>query len=97
MSNLIDLDQVELLKVDGNKEFNHGVDCCINTLLKQERVQAIPLDEIKKVREEIRKIVEVKDSDTLTQLNIKFGLGISLAYLDELIGDDDETRRQRYI
>jgi DNA-directed RNA polymerase subunit RPC12/RpoP len=27
MGRLIDLDKVEFLKVDGNIEFNHGVDC----------------------------------------------------------------------
>lgn len=53
MSKYIDLDQVEFLKTDGNKEFNHGVDCCINKLMKQECVQVIPLDKVKKVREKI--------------------------------------------
>ena len=45
MGRLIDLDKVEFLKVDGNIEFNHGVDCCINTLLKQSPVEAIPKDQ----------------------------------------------------
>ncbi len=45
MGRLIDLDKVEFLKVDGNIEFNHGVDCCINTLLKQPPVEAIPKDQ----------------------------------------------------
>lgn len=53
MSKYIDLDQVEFLKVDGNKEFNHGVDCCINKLMKQECVQVIPLDKVKQARKEI--------------------------------------------
>lgn len=57
MSNLIDLDRVEFLKVDGNKEFNHGVDCCINALLKQERVQAIPLDKIKRLEQKYENLL----------------------------------------
>lgn len=32
MSRYVDLDQIEFLKVDGNEEFNHAVDCCINRL-----------------------------------------------------------------
>ena len=50
MGRLIDLDKVEFLKVDGNIEFNHGVDCCVNRLLKQPTVEAIPkaqYDELK--------------------------------------------------
>ena len=42
MGRLIDLDKVEFLKVDKNIEFNHGVDCCINRLLEQPTVEAIP-------------------------------------------------------
>lgn len=34
MSRYVDLDKIEFLKVDGNDEFNHGVDCCINRLCK---------------------------------------------------------------
>lgn len=45
MSRLIDLDTIEFLKVDGNKEFNHGVDCCIDTLLKAPTVKAITIPE----------------------------------------------------
>lgn len=55
MSRYIDLDQIEFLKVDGNKEFNHGVDCCINTLLEAEPIKAVSLDKVKKAREEISK------------------------------------------
>jgi hypothetical protein len=55
MSRFVDLDQVEFLKVDGNKEFNHGVDCCINRLLKAEPIKAVSLDKVKQAREEIRK------------------------------------------
>jgi hypothetical protein len=52
MSRYIDLDQIEFLKVDGNKEFNHGVDCCINTLLEAEPIEVVSLDKVKKAREE---------------------------------------------
>lgn len=55
MSRYVDLDQIEFLKVDGNKEFNHGVDCCINTLLKAEPIEAVSLDKVKEAREEISK------------------------------------------
>ena len=53
MSRYIDLDQVEFLKVDGNEEFNHGVDCCVNRLLEAEPIKAVPLDRIKVAREEV--------------------------------------------
>lgn len=57
MSRYVDLDQIEFLKVDGNKEFNHGVDCCINRLLKAEPIEVISLDKVKQAREEIWKNV----------------------------------------
>lgn len=89
MSKLIDLDNVEFLKVDGNKEFNHGVDCCINKLLKQERVTAIPLDKIKKAREELQKCVDMLSDDTLADLNTKTGLGMALEKIDKLIAESE--------
>lgn len=55
MSRYIDLDQIEFLKVDGNKEFNHGVDCCINRLLEAEPIEVVSLDKVKHAREEIEK------------------------------------------
>ena len=53
MSRYVDLDQIEFLKVDGNEEFNHGVDCCINRLLEAEPIKVVSLDKVKKAREEI--------------------------------------------
>lgn len=90
MSNLIDLDRVEFLKVDGNKEFNHGVDCCINALLKQERVQAIPLDKVKQTRETIQKLVDNCGSDTVAALNMQGGLKVTLAIIDKLIAESEK-------
>lgn len=90
MSNWVDLDQVEFLKVDGNKEFNHGVDCCINILLKQERITAIPLDKVKQTREEIEKIVDNCGSDTVAALNMQGGLKAALAMLDKLIAESEK-------
>lgn len=55
---LIDLDQIEFLKVDGNKEFNHGVDCCINKLLEAEPIEVVSLDKLKQV---IKQIIDEKD------------------------------------
>lgn len=43
MARYINLDKVEFLKVKGNKEFNHGVDCCIDELLKIEPVDVIEI------------------------------------------------------
>lgn len=62
MSRYVDLDQIEFLKVDGNEEFNHGVDCCINRLLDAEPVKAVPLDKVKQAREEIAKYQSIHDS-----------------------------------
>lgn len=90
MSKLIDLDNVEFLKVDGNKEFNHGVDCCINKLMKQECVQVIPLDKVKQAREEIQKLVDMCSDDTVADLNTKSGLGLALEKIDKLIAESEE-------
>ena len=58
MAKYIDLDKVEFLKVEGNEEFNHGVDCCINKLLKIESVDVIERSKIDKAIEELRKEIE---------------------------------------
>ena len=50
MARFIDLDKVEFLKVEGNKEFNHGVDCCINSLLEIEPADVIECSEYEKLR-----------------------------------------------
>lgn len=89
MSKLIDLDNVEFLKVDGNKEFNHGVDCCINKLMKQECVQVIPLDKVKQAREELQKLVDMCGDDTVADLNTKSGLGLALEKIDKLIAESE--------
>lgn len=49
MARYIDLDKAEFLKVEGNKEFNHGVDCCINSLLEIEPVDVVERAEYDKV------------------------------------------------
>ncbi len=64
MGRLIDLDIVEFLKVDGNKEFNHGVDCCINRLLEQPIVEAIPIPK-DATNEDILKAVFPDDANDL--------------------------------
>lgn len=56
MRRYIDLDHIEFLKVDGNKEFNHGVDCCVNRLLAEKPIEAIPIEKVKKAREEIEEL-----------------------------------------
>ena len=61
MSRYVDLDQIEFLKVDGNKEFNDGVDCCVNRLLKAEPIKAVSLDKVKKASEEIQQAHEDLD------------------------------------
>ena len=85
MSRYIDLDQIEFLKVDGNEEFNHGVDCCINRLLKVEPIKTVSLDKVKQAREEIQKLVDMCGSDTVADLNMKSGLGLALEKIDKLI------------
>lgn len=86
MSNLVDLDQVEFLKVDGNKEFNHGVDCCINKLLKQERVQAIPLDKVKQAREEMYEASHADADGWETVIDLEKAFEI----LDKLIESENQ-------
>jgi hypothetical protein len=81
MSRFVDLDQVEFLKVDGNKEFNHGVDCCINRLLKAEPIKAIPLDKVKQAREEIDRLTQ-RDEGTVETYEV-------LEILDKLIESEE--------
>lgn len=86
---LIDLDNVEFIKCEGNKEFNHGVDCCINKLLEQERVAAIPMDVINSVKKELaRKITKYSGSgEEVIQSycdGFKDSLGILNVALEEL-------------
>ena len=52
-------------------------------------VKAVPSDKIKKVREEIQELAEIRDSDTLADLRIRFGLGVALAYIDKLIAESE--------
>ena len=90
---MIDLDQIEFLKVDGNKEFNHGVDCCIDTLLKAEPIEAISLDRIKEVREEILDWDVNKVMDGCSEhfkLGVARGLDIASEILDKLIESEEK-------
>lgn len=90
MSRYVDLDQIEFLKVDGNKEFNHGVDCCVNRLLKVEPIKAVSLDKIKKVREEIWKnVYEYSGTGNEVLEAYKREFQDSLKIIDKLIESED--------
>lgn len=56
MARYIDLDKAEFLKVEDNKEFNHGVDYCINKLLEIEPANVIERSKIDKAIEEMESI-----------------------------------------
>lgn len=91
MSRYIDLDQIEFLKVDGNKEFNHGVDCCINELLKAEPIKAIPLEKVKQAREEIWKnVYEYSGTGNENLQSYCDGFKASLKILDKLITESED-------
>lgn len=93
MSRYIDLDQIEFLKVDGNEEFNHGVDCCINRLLKAEPIKAVPLDKVKQAREEISDWDVNKVMDGCSEpfkLGAAKGLDIASVILDKLIESEKQ-------
>lgn len=99
MSRYIDLDQIEFLKVDGNKEFNHGVDCCINKLLDAEPIEAVSIDRIKEAREQIidekdfayadfdryKEEVLYVEPDELPDDDFRYGMERCLTILDKLI------------
>jgi len=88
MSRYIDLDQIEFLKVEGNEEFNHGVDCCIDRLLKVEPIEIISLDKVKQAREEIWKnVYEYSGSGNEVTQAYCDGFKSSLAILDKLISE----------
>lgn len=91
MSRYVDLDQIEFLKVDGNKEFNHGVDCCVNRLLKVEPIKAVSLDKIKKVREEIWKnVYEYSGTGNEVLEAYKREFQDSLKIIDKLIESEEK-------
>lgn len=54
----IDLDEIEFIKTDGNAEFNHGVDCCINTLLKAPTLKVIKAEVIDNIKAELQKLAD---------------------------------------
>lgn len=91
MSRYVDLDQIEFLKVDGNEEFNHGVDCCINRLLKEGSIEVVSLDKIKKVREEIWKnCYEYSGTGNEVVQAYCDGFKNSLKILDKLIEESED-------
>ena len=104
MSRYIDLDQIEFLKVDGNKEFNHGVDCCINRLLEEEPIKAVLLDRIKEAREQIidekefayadferyKEEVLCIEPDELPDDDFRYGMERCLEILDKMIRENEE-------
>lgn len=91
MSRYIDLDQIEFLKVDGNEEFNHGVDCCINRLLKAEPIKAVLLDKVKKAREEISdRVYRYSGSGNEVTQAYCDGFKASLEILDKLIESEEQ-------
>ncbi len=90
MSRYIDLDQIEFLKVDGNKEFNHGVDCCINTLLEAETIEAVPIDKVKQAREKIAGSLNGLDEEDYAEKVAKFYIERDLRILDKLIAESEE-------
>lgn len=55
----------------------------------QEEVRAIPLDKVKQTREEIQKLVDMCDDDSLADLNTKSGLGLALEKIDKLIESEE--------
>lgn len=54
------------------------------------RKNSIPLDKVKKVREELQKCVDMLSDDTLADLNTKTGLGMALEKIDKLIEESEE-------
>lgn len=62
MARFIDLDAVEFLKVDGNEEFNHGVDCCINKLLEIEPADVVERAEYQKLKEKNTELEIMSDN-----------------------------------
>ena len=92
MSRYIDLDQIEFLKVDGNEEFNHGVDCCINRLLEEEPIEIVSLDKVKQAREKIADWDVNKAMNGCSEpfrLGVARGLDIASEILDKLIEEEE--------
>lgn len=50
----------------------------------------IILDKVKKVRDELQKLVDMCDDDSLADLNTKSGLGLALDKIDELIAESEK-------
>ena len=71
-----------LVDIHGELEGDYELIC------KAESV--IPLDKVKKVREELQKCVDMLSDDTLADLNTKSGLGLALEKIDKLIAESEK-------
>lgn len=102
MAEYIDIDKLQ-------KEFEEvcvgECDCCAREegcpVYTQSTVTAIPIDKVKQARDEIQKIVDMCDNDSLSDLNRKngkyrrisllhSGLRLALEKIDKLITESEE-------
>ena len=85
MARFVDLDQIEFLQVDGNKEFNHGVDCCINKLLSAKPIDVV---ERSKINKAIAEIIEYRNSESNDFCEVEVGaINGALEILKRNIGE----------
>lgn len=89
MSRLIDAD-----KLEPDTEWNDYDDDFMSYSQSQirnaEKVQAIPLDRVKKAGEEIQKIIDKNSNETMTDIYLGIGLDLALTILNELITESEE-------
>ena len=88
MARYIDLDKVEFLKVEGNKEFNHGVDCCINKLLATKIADVVERSEYERVLKLVDYLTQEHDKRVAENKNLQ-------TKIDKAIEEIDFMRQHR--
>jgi len=95
----------ELIHHDTMEDIVYVVcDTLIDEMSKIERValkdieiiqgETIPLDKVKKAKEEIQKLADMCGSDTVADLNMKSGLGLALEKIDNLIAESEPQKNE---
>ena len=86
---LIDADELEL-DTEWSDYYDGFVSYSQSQINGAVEVQAIPLDKVKKAREDVQKYINMCGKDSVAGINIKNGLAIALEILDKLIESEDK-------
>ena len=88
MSRLIDADELEL-DTEWSDYYDGFVSYSQSQINGAVEVKAIPLDKVKKAREDVQKYINMCDEDSVAGINMKSGLAFASEILDKLIESED--------